>query len=1351
MDEDDKAALQTFLNGNGLAALLERLVSNAITVPLLLGMKPSAIAALVPEESLREKTLEVLGEIRKYAATVDDDRADQESVFKGNRVETYETQRWFPLVGWGAKRLPTDVAEWCSEQRKPRQREKIALPPHSLWTTTWKLDTSSGDKDGWEYAGDWWWKYHAKPKAADCVRRRKWVREYQRTTDEAVEASTILNLEANSGPLGMTFDGSLVLREVEINSAADLSGGSCFLGHRLTAINGITVTGLPEVKEIFRGSEPGVKESVTLQFEPPAVRVPGQKSGEQNVLQRYFPGMLPPAERVVSDYPCSYAKGGLHRIGRLYITHSYICFYSKMCEQVVVPFVHVTRVAKKSGKLFDGVHVHAISDALIAGDAQGSGISAQPSSDMLAVDRDGCSTSTRNLHASSTKDLGDAESDGTGSELVGTTGPEDVHVFTAFIDQSIDAACELMQRLQMVKGRYSLGRSDDASTPLRPRSSSLNDPDTDPEPAAPNGAQPCAKPSSQTPVASPRTSGDFPRPGNSPTSPQAKLNSTWASIGSLRNSVTTRARKGSEARLSDKPASPLTPVVDRKAFHAAPPPAEAAEEDDLFVPSRASSPECSPPLPTPPAAGTPTDAAQPARPADKSSSGGSESDACANTFQRANDSFGEKQPTPPTTTAAAAAEGGGGEDPPVGAPDADDSCEQAGGLLSRDTVREGYFPVPEPAAVDQQAVPIDFGPGLYRVKVVTGKTVKCAVYAAADKGARVVDKLLPGTTVEVTASKGKMVKIKVPVTGWVKAGCLVPSPAHVNNREREDKVNELKKVIQGFPELNEQVVESYQCSFKAKNFIDRVGKLWLTNIRMIFTSPLMNDPLVVPHVDVVEITKKRDLLVLNAIVVRTVSETHTFTAFLMNRDTAFDLMKSLWSVRLGTENKTPESIRRDSQRRTSKTTPPGGVESLPSERQQQQQDAAAQTPVAPLPGVHSVADCVQLFSAHPSFEELHRETDFVGEGAKKGKKVVSDFPLTRGVSASTALLRLFGSDASFLEAYHQTRGEYLGTRQDPQKVIIPAWEPLAPADPGAHASAGYRTFECTTVIQAPWSKHTRLQEHHRFAYFHEDSETGTPRFIWHCASQIPDVMYGDYFRVESVVDVRETTPAACVASVYCVLHFYKDPTFLLKGKIESTAVGESTVSYKQLLQQANAWLLKDAAPPGPGVVPAEIAAVAAAGGAVSAPAVLAAVPGFSPGPPVPSPREAAPWGAAREGWVGVVVDGAWLGFTVAFAYILYTLYATVAAASVMLGQLSTVTALLHAASVCGEHAGCNQTDALAAFSRLVNATGGAAQALPLAYRLDTAAASQSAALSSLFSCLILALLALAGYFFVTRR
>lgn len=102
-----------------------------------------------------------------------------------------------------------------------------------------------------------------------------------------------------------------------------------------------------------------------------------------------------------------------------------------------------------------------------------------------------------------------------------------------------------------------------------------------------------------------------------------------------------------------------------------------------------------------------------------------------------------------------------------------------------------------------------------------------------------------------------------------------------------------------FPQvpLNEKLVESYQCGLSRKKIV-RMGRLYLTSLRLCFHSTFLSDNLMMEweHVDAVE---KKENFVFEAIVVKgSGGDTHYFSAFMYGMtDQAHKMTTMLWNVR----------------------------------------------------------------------------------------------------------------------------------------------------------------------------------------------------------------------------------------------------------------------------------------------------------------------------------------------------------------------------------------------------------------------------------------------------------------------
>ena len=82
--------------------------------------------------------------------------SDEEYI--GYCVDVYESERKFPLGGFGEKRLPGDpprFANYLFNVNRPLDQVTSELPLQCTWLTDWKVIVDKGtDKDGWMYAKD---------------------------------------------------------------------------------------------------------------------------------------------------------------------------------------------------------------------------------------------------------------------------------------------------------------------------------------------------------------------------------------------------------------------------------------------------------------------------------------------------------------------------------------------------------------------------------------------------------------------------------------------------------------------------------------------------------------------------------------------------------------------------------------------------------------------------------------------------------------------------------------------------------------------------------------------------------------------------------------------------------------------------------------------------------------------------------------------------------------------------------------------------------------------------------------------------------------------------------------------
>jgi len=137
-------------------------------------------------------------------------------------VECYENQRYYPVVGWSSRLLPTDRPSWSNDEgTQAKQFTDFKCPPGWSWVSDWRIDKGSGsggsdggsDGEGWSYAVEFAreWKGEAARGTRNLVRRRRWVRkrqgnsksvEQQRRSNQQLMPSTASNMAANSLTVG---------------------------------------------------------------------------------------------------------------------------------------------------------------------------------------------------------------------------------------------------------------------------------------------------------------------------------------------------------------------------------------------------------------------------------------------------------------------------------------------------------------------------------------------------------------------------------------------------------------------------------------------------------------------------------------------------------------------------------------------------------------------------------------------------------------------------------------------------------------------------------------------------------------------------------------------------------------------------------------------------------------------------------------------------------------------------------------------------------------------------------------------------------------------------------------------
>eukprot|EP00756_Hemistasia_phaeocysticola_P026748 Hpha_TRINITY_DN16080_c0_g3::TRINITY_DN16080_c0_g3_i1::g.121450::m.121450 len=434
---------------------------------------------------------------------------------------------------------------------------------------------------------------------------------------------------------------------------------------------------------------------------------------------------------------------------------------------------------------------------------------------------------------------------------------------------------------------------------------------------------------------------------------------------------------------------------------------------------------------------------------------------------------------------------------------------------------------------------------------------------------------------ELDASLGRL-------TGSIEIGGGTPKPGGGSPRADKD-------LHRTFPDLpaEDHLVADFQCSYRAGK-IDRLGKMYITAEHVCFASPLLASPIQWAFGDIEHLIKKKDLLVLSAIVVVVGGSEHIFTAF-VSRDAAFSTLSDLWEAAQKKAGNDPAVLRRaaeearvirqEKKRRqtTVKTPSPGRGPTSPGPTAAGDGGGGAEVNVEPLSGA-GAGDMSGHFEGTALTESFVEESTILTH--KEAKQIHAPHKLPQGADIGAvwgALVR----DSAFLQAYHKKGGRYAGQKSAPQEVQMPAWE-------GGKAGMGWRDFVCITVVQAPFSTHTKYTEKQRYVLL-----AGPPKqLLIHFVSQTPEVTAGDSFKIEVLVTIEEKADKQCEISVNAYINFLKSSW--LKGKITSAAFSELTSSYQTFVKMAHdhvaSFLSGKPAAPSPAEGAPAVPAAAAAGG-----------------------------------------------------------------------------------------------------------------------------------------------------------
>ena len=1053
-------------------------------------------------QEMSAETLESCGNSGTVCAELEPDLPEG---CEGERC-TYEQQRWFPVMGWGTKRLPTDYPEWGMGKRASR-REAVAIPLGSEWSGPWQLDSTSGDEDSWEYAGDWWWSYHDAKKKTDCVRRRRWYRPFVAITavKKLDKENELLIYCHEKRKLGLQVSpDTMVLTEVGLSTSADQACASRFIGKKLVAVDGVTVKELKELQNCLAR----VKKQTTICLIFEVNRVEGDSEAHAD-FQTLFSNALPQTERPLNAFKCSYTPGPIAKMGTLYITQNYVCFSSVMCPDLILPFAKMVKVEKRSGKITNGIAIHL---------------------------KEGSSTSN-----SLTK-----------------------YYFSSFFHR--EDAYELLNRLYSAHsnaGEYSAADLLDA---VLPDGSSA----AVPEAEATDGVVLTSNFATGTDIAV-----------DSPPAEETELNRSMGQL-TIGSNTSLTASDGKAATSSVYATPSEIPLPQKSSFSAVPtsplplpsPVAESSADAsavsmtqaaDTLSPVAAPHSPPSPHTPRSPAVATPaaTSAETPATPADAAA----EAPATANAEADA-PPVTVSPPLPPSADKPA-------EQRPQTKAAEDAGAKSTGSLAT--AVMENYVKR-ETKKPDKLSESVLSGSGDVRINKGEGTPAR-------------LGKSQRATSPTGRRQSGVDVEFGEPVIKGGEKEAHSPGATEVKWSETQEKVAELNKSLEQIdcePIVDgaEQLVECFKSSFKAKNYIDRLGTMWLTSKRIIFISSFIN-PVVIPFSEVTEVVKKKDLVFLSALVIKTKARTYTFTAFIQ-RDSAFSLLEHLRAVRQAVA---PSRSDGETELGEVSVSQNAGISSS-SGGDRSGSGGGGGKKLGPTVSNSSLiqpfeGDGADVTNTEEMSAMLHRllpevsgmpfSTDssilaMFADGATvppEAKRLVSGHAFPDHVSLASVFDLLFSGRSGFLSLYHGKLNAYQGTKNKKEKIKIPKW--TVPAEAKERRSVGSRSFTCTTVVYAPWEKHTRYVEKQRYGFF-VNKENG-PTLLVHCVSQTPDVMYGDSFRIEVLLRVTQSLKddvVKCHLDVYSLIFFVTQP--FVKQKIINTASTELANSYKMFCETSTAYI-----------------------------------------------------------------------------------------------------------------------------------------------------------------------------------
>ena len=106
--------------------------------------------------------------------------------------EVFENQRYFAMIGWTARTLPSERHAWSDKTggcKDPRTLDSVKLPNQDFWEwqNDWTIDMSFGDDDGWTYTSVNFRNtpYRDHSYTGAVVRRRRWIRTRKATDNHS--------------------------------------------------------------------------------------------------------------------------------------------------------------------------------------------------------------------------------------------------------------------------------------------------------------------------------------------------------------------------------------------------------------------------------------------------------------------------------------------------------------------------------------------------------------------------------------------------------------------------------------------------------------------------------------------------------------------------------------------------------------------------------------------------------------------------------------------------------------------------------------------------------------------------------------------------------------------------------------------------------------------------------------------------------------------------------------------------------------------------------------------------------------------------------------------------------------